>query len=447
MKKYLLIVFVVVFPHFVLAATLGAGCHATTPAELKALQDRGIPASYQTCPSDTQTIGVGQDFDKWYAQLKTVSPCNKNSCALSCRTRNTGAQVCGPTAKRWNSIGCHPNNNTAIFPTAAYGFAAHIELLRRFCGERGRCTIASVINQWSTGNHPEYINFVSRYSGVPYNQVFNPNDIDLMGRIALTMSCFESGSLPYDVNEMKQGLSMAGGGARVAVPSNVGQLLNESMQGSYSSNPSYSPNSQPGSWSYPASTINGSNNYVPPPPPAGTSYPPISSSNTGAYNYPMISPSSQDPLSNYPGSVQFPNNSTTSTTTSTSTSTQGNGQNVLQSLWNAITGNNSQNASTSQSTTTETNVSISLTSQQTMTDLTSGSSSGSYAGTDVPRVSEQNTFGGTSADMPGNNTSATNDGGAGGSYGSFSGVQAILLKVVSILRSIIASLATKLFGQ
>ena len=445
MKKYIFIVLALFLPCVALGATLDAGCHATTPAELKALQDRGIPASYQTCPSDTQTIGVGQDFDKWYAQLKTVSPCNKTSCALSCRTRNTGAQVCGPTAKRWNSIGCHPNNNTAIFPTAAYGFAAHIELLRRFCGERGRCTIASVINQWSTGNHAEYINFVSRYSGIPYNQVFNPNDIDLVGRMALTMSCFESGSLPYDVNEMKQGLSMAAGGARVPVPANVGQLLNESIQGSYSSNPSYSPNSSPSSWTYPAQSVNSSNNYVPPTSSTGSSYTPVSSSDIGTYSYPIISTSSQSSLPSYPGSVQFLNNGTTSATTSTSTSRQGNGQNVLQSLWNAITGNG-QNASTSQPTTTETNVSINLTSQQTMTDLTTGGSSGSYAGTDVPSVSDQNTFGSTNSDMSGNTTSA--DGGTtGGTYNSFSGIRAILVQVASILRSIIATLASKLFGQ
>lgn len=443
MKKYLLIVFVVVFPHFVLGATLDAGCHATTPAELKALQDRGIPASYQTCPSDTQTIGVGQNFDQWYAQLKQVSPCNKNSCALSCRTRNTGAQVCGPTAKRWNSIGCHPNNNTAIFPSVAYGFAAHIELLRRFCGERGRCTIASVIQQWSTGNHPEYINFVSRYSGVPYNQVFNPNDIDLMGRIALTMSCFESGSLPYSADELKQGLSMASGGARVPVPSNVGQLLNDSLQGSYVSNPSYSPSSAPSSWTYPASTINSSNNYVPPTTSSGTSYTPISSNNIGTYNYPVISTSSSSQISTYPGSVQFSYAGTSSATTSTSTASQGNTQNVFQSLWNAITGNNNQNASTSQSTTDETNVSIDITSQQTMNDQSSESSNGTYAGDNAPSVQDSTTF--PSDTQPG--SPSPSDAGTVGSSDMFSSVRSILVKIASILHSIIATLAQQLSGQ
>lgn len=250
-------------PVIATAATLSPGCRAATAEDQKEMVLRGLPASFQVCPQDTLILGIGQDFDQWYARLKTMSPCNRSVCTLSCRTRNTGAQVCGPTATRWNAIGCHPNNNTAIFPSVAYGFAAHIELLRRFCGERGRCTIGSVTQQWATANQVEYANFVSRAAGIPANQVFNPNDIELMGRLALGMSCFEAGSLPYDVSELKQGLSMAAGGPRVATPANVGQLLNESLTGAYAANPANSPNSHPGSWTYPSSSTFGGN-YIPP---------------------------------------------------------------------------------------------------------------------------------------------------------------------------------------
>lgn len=252
-----------------LSQYLGPGCHLASDAEKKEMADRGIPPSFQVCPKDSQILGVGKNFEQWYAQLKSQSPCTSNACTLSCRTRNTGAQVCGPTASRWNAIGCHPNNNTAIFPSVPYGFAAHIELLRRYCGERGRCTIGSVIAQWTgvPGDRPAYASFVSRNAGIPVNQVFDPNDIDLMGRLALAMSCYEAGALPYSVSDLKQGLIMAAGGQRVAVPSNVGQLLNESLTGSYAVNPSYSPSSHPGSWSYVPSTLNG-NNYIGPTPPS-----------------------------------------------------------------------------------------------------------------------------------------------------------------------------------
>ncbi len=283
-----------VLPIISSAAQLDTGCHAPTDQEKAEMTARGLPVGFQVCPADTQTVGIGKDFESWYAQLKTQSPCNKNSCALSCKTRNTGAQVCGPTATRWNAIGCHPNNNTAIFPTVSHGFAAHIELLRRYCGERGRCTIGRVIEQWTAtvGDRPAYASFVSRNSGMPINQVFNPNDIDLMGRIALSMSCFESGSMPYDAAELKQGLIMASGGARVPVPPNVGQLLNESLLGSYVGNPGDSPNSHPGSWGYPSSTLNG-NLYNPPTPPANplpVTTNPSDTNQTGTNSGPATSP-------------------------------------------------------------------------------------------------------------------------------------------------------------
>ena len=213
--------------------TLGPGCRAATPQDQLQMIARGLPRAYQVCPGDTAATGVGQNFEAWYARLKTMSPCNRNTCTLSCRTRNTGAMVCSGTSRRWSSIGCHPNNNTAIFPTVAHGFAAHIELLRRYCGGQGRCTILSITQKWATANQGPYAAFVSRAAGIPYNQVFNPNDIDLVGRLALAMSCFEAGALPYSAQELKQGLLMAAGGAMVPVPSNVGELLNQSLSQSF----------------------------------------------------------------------------------------------------------------------------------------------------------------------------------------------------------------------
>jgi hypothetical protein len=247
--------------------TVSPGCRLATQQDQAQRAARGIPPAFQVCPGDEEILGIGQDFEQWYAQLRAMPPCNKNTCTLSCRTRNTGAQVCGPTASRWNALGCHPNNRTAIFPTVSHGFAAHIELLRRYCAERGQCTIAGVNKTWSTENKATYAAFVSRAAGMPANQVYDPNDINLMGRIALAMSCFEAGAMPYSVQELKQGLVMAGGGARVPIPNNVGQLVSESMTGYYVANPPDSPNSFPGSWAYPPGNVNGNGNYMPNPPP------------------------------------------------------------------------------------------------------------------------------------------------------------------------------------
>lgn len=246
--------------HSTVAATLGPGCREATAEDKAAMKARGIPESFQVCPADDQLLGIGKDFDAWYARIKSEERCRSNKCTLSCRTRNTGAQRCGPTAKRWGAIGCHPHNQTAIFPTVPHGFAAHIELLRRYCGESGRCTIGAAIARWAPANvhnnsTRSYIAFVSRVAGVPANQVYDPNDIDLMARLATAMSCYEAGSLPYSAADLKAGLIMAAGGKRVPTPSNVGELLQESLLGGYATNPSDSPNSSPGSGLYPKGSV------------------------------------------------------------------------------------------------------------------------------------------------------------------------------------------------
>lgn len=264
-------------PALTLAATQAPdqGCRTPTAKERADAVARGLPGdSYQICPKDIEATQIGQNFDQWYARIKAMSPCNKNTCNLACRTRNTGAQVCGTTASKWNSIGCHPNNKTAIFPTVAHGFAAHIELLRRYCGQRGRCTINSVVQQWTAvaADRPAYAAFVSRAAGIPANQVYNPNDIDMMARLALAKACFEGGALPFSADDLKKGLAMAAGGEKVPVPSNVGELLNESLTGSYSGGGSTFPGLTPlpgasSPVSQPSVTPSTQQLLTPPPPP------------------------------------------------------------------------------------------------------------------------------------------------------------------------------------
>jgi hypothetical protein len=279
---------------------ISPGCHASTPAEQQRRRDLGLPAIYQTCPGDTQYLGVGQGFEQFYAQLRSQSPCNRNTCTLSCRTKNTGAQVCGPVATRFNSIGCHPNNRTAIFPTVSHGFAAHITLLRNYCGQRGLCTISRMIATWApashAGNQPAvYAATVSRWAQIPVNQVINPNDIDVVGRLAVAMSCFEAGSLPYTVEELKQGLVMAAGGPQVPVPPNAGAVLNEALTSPYT------PNAYQGNLN--GNQFNG--NAFQPMPSSGMN--PFSPSTMGTQSPPGSA--GAPPLSQRPGSQYSPNSS------------------------------------------------------------------------------------------------------------------------------------------
>jgi hypothetical protein len=114
--------------------------------------------------------------------------------------------------KAGGAIGCHPNNNTAIFPTASHGFAAHVDLLRRFCGTQGRCTINRLFGPSASytavvGDRAHYAAFVSRMSGVPVDKVFDPNDAGVMGRIATSSACNEGGGFPWTPREIAQGLT------------------------------------------------------------------------------------------------------------------------------------------------------------------------------------------------------------------------------------------------
>jgi hypothetical protein len=216
---------------------LGSHAHAElSPADTAALKARGIHSEILT-EKDKQILNIGE-FKEFVQQLKTRPPCNRNPTGnLAYRTRNTGAQVCAGMSRKWQSIGCHPNNNTAIFPTHSHGFAAHVDLLRRFCATQGRCTINRLFGDngrnsyFTDSNKAPYLNFVTRNSGIPLNLVFNPNDAGVMGRIAASSACYEGGGFAWTAAEIEAGLRMAFGGPPVSIPSNVGELLNESLAG------------------------------------------------------------------------------------------------------------------------------------------------------------------------------------------------------------------------
>jgi len=76
---------------------------------------------------------------------------------LSVRTNNPGAMVAA-LARQVNAnglIGTHPNNNTAIFADAKYGFAAQTKALDDYYYKRGRKTLREIIRPWSGNNHSD----------------------------------------------------------------------------------------------------------------------------------------------------------------------------------------------------------------------------------------------------------------------------------------------------
>src|SRR5205085_1859367 len=95
-----------------------------------------------------------------------------------------------------------------------------------------------------------------------------------------------------------KGLEMAGGGARVPVPANVGQLLNDSLQGGYAPSAHLPLASQYGGGVFPAQSPMTSF------PPSSSGFPlsgmPPSQSfpNPGASNYIQYDPNTSTPLAN-----------------------------------------------------------------------------------------------------------------------------------------------------
>jgi hypothetical protein len=175
--------------------------------------------------------GVTQAFTQWCNRtVGTPVACT----TLSCRTNNSGAQVCGGTqgnitsaiSKQFGAVGCHSNNNTSIFPTRVHGLAAHAALLRNYCGKQGRCTPSTVTSKWATGAQGTYATLVAKITGISENQVFNPNDPDTIGKLVTAMSRMEAGRFAHPCNEIAQGVAAAFGAVGdLPTPGNIGAVL------------------------------------------------------------------------------------------------------------------------------------------------------------------------------------------------------------------------------
>lgn len=198
-------------------------------------------------PATTPTVGatpqagakqLGPEFMQWCQQFMAQYGTGSGRCGLACNTRNSGAQVCGPTASQFGAQGCHSNNRTAIFPSHEQGIGAHAALLRNYCSRQGRCTLARVTEKWAPASHfnpsapgsrndpTSYANTVAKWLQMSPSQVFDPNNIDQMAKIVVGMSRLENGSVKFTCNEAVKGMHMAFGLTPVvAGPAGIGSLI------------------------------------------------------------------------------------------------------------------------------------------------------------------------------------------------------------------------------
>lgn len=199
--------------------------------------------------NEAPATGLSPAFMQWCQQFMATNGRSSAQCKLACQTRNPGAQVYNPIARQFGSTGFSNNNRTAIFPSVVHGIAAHIALIRDMCtrgrpdacnrggGSRPRCTLIELKQVWAPSCHvnpaapgfrndpSSYANTVARWVGIQSNQVFNPNDKEMMAKIALASARIEIGFVNYSCEQLAQGTAMAYGQIPPgAIPADVGQL-------------------------------------------------------------------------------------------------------------------------------------------------------------------------------------------------------------------------------
>ena len=217
------------------AVTIPPGCRAPTAQDRADLARKNLPANVPfICPSDQTGLKLG-NFEQWYPQLKSIKRCASNACRGPCQANNPGAIIWGGFVRSWGASVFRQLKHIKVgqFNAPRDGFAAMVDLVRKYCWKHKKCTIEQVIYRWAppqAGNHTNnsrlYADTVSQMAGIPVNQVFDPNDATSIGKIAASMSCYENGALPYSVAELSAGLKKAMSGDKVPSPPGVGSLVN-----------------------------------------------------------------------------------------------------------------------------------------------------------------------------------------------------------------------------
>ena len=217
-----------------------------TPEECQRAKAQGLPCGL-TRDEDVANLGL-QNFETWLGRIKSYGKCGSNVCNLPCRLNNTGAMIIGSHARKWGATTSRraaDGNATAYFPTVVQGFAAHVDLLRKYCGKYRRCTIAKAVSRWAMANRWSYTKFISNGTGISPHLVYNPNDPNIIGKIAAIMACHENGGFPYNQSDIKKGLAYAFGKINYTPPPNVGMQDPISIQDGVGQVDPISPYSNP----------------------------------------------------------------------------------------------------------------------------------------------------------------------------------------------------------
>lgn len=91
-----------------------------------------------------------------------------------------------------------PSKDTAFkqFKTMAYGYRAGFKILSNYYRKYRLTTIRGMITRWAPENENNtaaYVSLVSKYSGIPADDIIDINNKELMIRIVAGMSRVENG--------------------------------------------------------------------------------------------------------------------------------------------------------------------------------------------------------------------------------------------------------------
>lgn len=105
-----------------------------------------------------------------------------------------------------------PSKDTAFkqFKTMAYGYRAGFKILSNYYRKYRLTTIRGMITRWAPENENNtaaYVSLVSKYSGIPADDIIDINNKELMIRIVAGMSRVENGR-EADMSDVIAGWSL-----------------------------------------------------------------------------------------------------------------------------------------------------------------------------------------------------------------------------------------------
>ena len=158
-----------------------------------------VRAREQQLATGRAPVATGPTEAERVAETRRSGAVQQAQAPRSVRNNNPGNIEYSDFARSLGATGS--DGRFAIFPDAATGQQAQVELLRRY-GAKGVNTVEAVVNRWSPqadpGNAPgstnNYARFVAQRLGVQPNQPLDMNNPQVLSALASAMAQFEGGT-------------------------------------------------------------------------------------------------------------------------------------------------------------------------------------------------------------------------------------------------------------